>query len=74
MSISSERTGIMVVRIWTEGSEEHIHARLTGRLDLNASEELVSTAGTVDQIVAIVRRWGDAFVAQDPGPDASFRL
>ena len=61
----------MVVRIWTEGSEEHVHARLTGRLDLNASEEMVSTAGSIDQIVAIVRRWGDAFVARAPSTDAS---
>lgn len=71
MPTTSERTGIMVVRIWTEGSEEHIHARLTGRLDLDVSEEVVSTAGSVDQIVAIVRRWGDAFVGHGPGSGTS---
>ena len=71
MGATSERAGLMVVRIWIEEPAGEIRARLTETLDLTTGQETVHTAGSVDQVVACVRRWGDAFSAQtrsDPAP------
>jgi hypothetical protein len=65
MEASGERAGVMVVRIWTEGSRGRLQARLTQTLDLASREESSHAAGSVEEILTIVRKWCEAFVAQE---------
>ncbi len=62
MAPGDERTGVMVVRIWFEGTEGVIRARLTETLDITATEETSRAAAGVEEIVEIVREWVERFV------------
>ena len=64
MGASTERSGLMVVRIWSEEPAGTIRARLTQTLDLSRPRETVRTAGSLDQVVGLVREWGEAFSEQ----------
>ncbi len=58
----SERTGVLIVRVWTETDEiTGLRARITRSLDITARGEVVSTAGTVDEILGTVRSWLEDF-------------
>jgi hypothetical protein len=64
METEPNRTGVMVVRVWIEVESGGLRARLTGTHDIAHDEETTVTAATVDDIVAIVRDWVEAFTAQ----------
>ncbi len=68
MAPIAERTGVIVVRVWIEGSDACPRARLTDTLDLEADHEFVQTAAGVEPILAAVRDRLEAFVAP-PGGD-----
>ena len=69
---SSEHTGIMIVRLWSEAhAHEGLRARITRTLDSTGDEQTMATASTPEDIYAVVRTWVEAFVDQesgDPGP------
>lgn len=62
MLSSTDRVGVMVVRIWIEGSGNGLRARLTQTVDITAREERSHTAVTVEGILAGVTEWIDAFL------------
>jgi hypothetical protein len=65
MSSSAEKTAVMVVRAWLEGDQtDQLRARITQSLDIAATDELVSSASTIDQVCAMVRSWLEAFIAR----------
>lgn len=62
MVTDSGRTGVMVVRIWIEGSDGSLRARLTETLDIATHEDTARAASTLEEIVEIVRTWVEAFL------------
>jgi len=57
-----ERTAVLVARAWLDGnSRADLRARITRTLDVEASEELVSSASTVEAVCETVRDWLEAF-------------
>lgn len=61
----SERTGVLVLRMWIEpGAEDGLRARITTSDDLGSEERTSVVAADVDEILRIVRAWVDAFVAR----------
>lgn len=62
MGTGSGRTGVMIVRIWIEGSDGTLRARLTETLDVTAREDTTRVASTLEEIVEIVSTWVDGFV------------
>jgi hypothetical protein len=64
MAAQRERTGVLVVRVWIEADDDGLRARLTGSLDIaQPDEEASRVAGSIDEIVAIVRDWLELFMA-----------
>lgn len=61
--LSSDRTGILIVRLWNETAREGLRARITQTLDSAGAEQAMATAATPEDIYAIVRAWVEAFVA-----------
>jgi hypothetical protein len=65
MSVTVERTGVLVVRIWTtEDDPPQIRARITRTVDVTAGEQVVSIAGTLEEVEDAVRSWLRAFDGQ----------
>ena len=64
---SSDRTGILIVRLWNEGSaREGFRARITQTLDSTGTEEPTATAeADPEDVYAVVRTWVEAFVDQE---------
>ncbi len=62
-SLSSDRTGILIVRLWTEGAApDGFRARITQMLDSANGEKAMSAAGNPEDVYAVVRTWVEAFV------------
>lgn len=60
----AETTGVLIIRVWIEGDDDHpVRARLTGLLDVEGDEEWISQAATVDDILDQARQWLDIFAA-----------
>ena len=68
----SDRTGVLVVRLWIESNgADGFRARITRTLDSAGHDQSTSTAATPHDVCAVVRTWVDAFVAAngtDPAP------
>jgi hypothetical protein len=64
MTSDAERTGVLVVRVWTEGATGSLRARNTHTLDAEGDEPTSEVAARVDQILSIVREWIEAFLAE----------
>ena len=61
---SSDRTGILVVRLWIEADpRDGFRARITRTLDATSTEQSTAAAATPEDVYAVVRTWVDAFVA-----------
>ena len=61
-----ERTGVLVLRVWFEPSAragEGLRARITAEEQLGSGERTTVVAGSVEQIVEIVRSWVEGFAA-----------
>lgn len=56
MSIAG-RTGVLVIRAWTERPAELLRARITQTLDVSTGTSVQKTAGSEAEILAIVRSW-----------------
>lgn len=62
----SDRTGLLVVRVWLEGGPsdgDGLRARIIQTLDVAAGAEIVTAAATTDQVCATVREWLEAYLA-----------
>jgi hypothetical protein len=51
----AERGGFMLVRLWTEGDDAALRARMTYRRDATAQGEQVGCGSSVDEICAQFR-------------------
>jgi hypothetical protein len=65
MLSSSDRTGLLFLRVWVEPGHETkaLRARLTGTVGGSGREVNIATAATVDDAIASVRAWLEDFVA-----------
>ena len=62
----SDRTGILIVRVWIEGNaRDGFRARVIHTLDSTGSERAMATAADPEVVCAVVRTWVEAFVDQD---------
>lgn len=57
---SSERTGVLVLRIWTEG-ERTVRARISSTTGLDAIPPSTAVAGSMDDVRALVAAFLEAF-------------
>jgi hypothetical protein len=66
MDAPRERTGLFMVRVWTEDpASQDFRARVTSVLDVAAPEQVVNTAANPDDICDRLRAWLDAFTSAD---------
>jgi hypothetical protein len=60
---SSERTGVLVLRVWIEaGPENGIRARITAENELGSRDRISVIAGSVEQVIEFVEQWVRGFV------------
>ena len=64
MTTVADRVGVIVVRIWIEGSGSSVRARITRTLDIAARTEQSQLAVSEEQILDAVQEWIEAFVAE----------
>jgi hypothetical protein len=62
--MESERTGVLVVRVWTEPGAPELRARLIETTGLDGVGSATAAAG-IDAICAAVRAWLEPFAAGD---------
>jgi len=67
-----ERTGLLVVRAWTETSDRTLRARLIWSPDIGVRPEVVTTTGSPEELFDMIRTWVDMLLAGPPY-DASGR-
>lgn len=64
---SSDRTGILIIRVWMEQSaHEGLRARITHTLDSTDPDQATATAASPEDIYAAVRTWVERFVEPMP--------
>jgi hypothetical protein len=62
---SSEPAGLLVIRIWIEGTRAHgFRARITSTVDLESREEFVTVAGSPEAVHDAVDAWLSAFLSR----------
>lgn len=60
---SSDRTGILIVRLWIEGNaHDGFRARITQTLDSTGPEKAMAVAANPEDVYAVVRTWVESFV------------
>jgi hypothetical protein len=60
---STERTGVLVLRIWTEdGQAGVVRARISSTTGLDSTPPSTAVAGSLDDIRALVAAFLEAFV------------
>lgn len=63
MGTQSDRTGILIVRLWIEGDAHGgFRARITQTLDSASREQTTTTAAVPEGLYAVIRTWVEAFV------------
>lgn len=66
MTRNLERSSVLVVRAWVEGTgPEGLRARIT-RIRGPDGERVETAAATVDQVLATVRDWLESLVSESP--------
>jgi hypothetical protein len=59
----SERSGVLVLRVWTESREDvPLWATITAERDLDAAARTEIAAAGLPEIVDVVRAWLEEFV------------
>jgi hypothetical protein len=61
-SLPHERTGVLVLRAWTEGEPPRLRVRITRVADVSSGAEDSIAVASVEEACAVVRRWLEAFV------------
>jgi hypothetical protein len=64
MTSDADRTGVLVLRIWTESANRSLRARITSTLDVDGGAQESQAAASAEQILTAVRAWIEAFVAE----------
>jgi hypothetical protein len=64
MTSDAERTGVLVVRIWTESARGPFRARITSTLDADGGAQTSQAAASVEQVLLAVGEWIKAFLAE----------
>jgi hypothetical protein len=64
MTPGADRVGVMVVRIWIEGSSGSVRARMTQTLDVTSRDHPSQVAVSPEQILDAVGDWIQAFMSQ----------
>jgi hypothetical protein len=69
---SSERTGLLFLRVWIEPGHatKALRARLTGTVGDSGREVSIATAATVDDAVDSMRSWLEDFIASSARNDS----
>jgi hypothetical protein len=63
---SPDRTGLLIVRLWIDGSpHDGLRARITQTLDSAESEQTTGASASPEGIYAAVRTWVEAFVRSE---------
>jgi hypothetical protein len=63
VSLAAERSGVLVLRIWTEsGLVGDLRARISSRLDLDSAARDTAVAGSSDEILAVVADFLEGFI------------
>jgi hypothetical protein len=58
------RVGVLALRVWADGPlPEGLRVRITSRLDLSSTEDLVTMAADTETVISAVREWLDTFVS-----------
>jgi hypothetical protein len=65
-----DRTAVLVIRAWTEPGLGGLRARITRSVDISRSDEMVSSAGSIDEVCGQVRGWLEAFLRQSSSTEA----
>lgn len=61
-SQTSDRTGVLIVRLWIEANHEHgLRARITRTLDTMVTEHAVAVVSSADDICSVVKQWVEDF-------------
>jgi hypothetical protein len=63
MVASLDRTGVLILRIWTEGGQDELRLRITMVDDLAGGAEEQRVAASVEEAVAAVRQWLESWSA-----------
>jgi hypothetical protein len=58
---STERTGVLVLRIWIEDGDGVVKARITSTTGLDSTPPSTAVAGSLDDIRALVAAFLEAF-------------
>jgi hypothetical protein len=62
--VDDVRVGVLAIRAWVDGPlPEGLHVRITSRLDVSSSEDVVTMAVDREAVLATVREWLDTFVS-----------
>lgn len=62
---SAERTGVLVLRVWTEDEGSGIRARILHEQHLGSSERVSVAAASIEEVVEIVTRWLTEFAERE---------
>ena len=63
---SFDRTGILIVRLWIEGTDgQGFRARITQTQDSSGLEHAMSMAGNPEDLYTVVRTWVEAFISSN---------
>jgi hypothetical protein len=61
----SERTGVLVLRVWVEaGVDNGLRARITVEDELGSGESVSLVLGSAERIVDFVAQWVKGFVGE----------
>jgi hypothetical protein len=52
-----QRTGILIVRAWSEGPSWNLRARIIRTVDVESDYQTVGSASSADEICRIVHEW-----------------
>jgi hypothetical protein len=65
---AEERTAVLVVRAWIEGTfeERKLRARITQTLDITSAKTVQTAAGSQEEIFRAVEEWLRTFVDLPP--------
>jgi hypothetical protein len=59
---SSDRSGLLILRLWDEPRHDsRLRGRITHKLDNKATEQSVAVTDSIDAICDVVRDWVQAF-------------
>jgi len=68
---SSDRTGLLILRLWIESSHDsRLRSRITHTVDKQSAEQSIAVTDSIDVICDVVRQWVQAFADRLEQSDA----